>query len=124
MSARGRGEHEVTRLQLVIVRATTEATPSLRELARDANISDSTLSTWRRGTRVPPAEAVEVLAAVLLDRSEALADIARQLEQVAGDLWTAEGRERWLSSAENEGAASDHTSSPSDPIGSLKPKDE
>ena len=113
MSARGRGEHEVTRLQLVIVRATTEATPSLRELARDANISDSTLSTWRRGTRVPPAEAVEVLAAVLADRSEALADVARQLERVAGDLWTAEGKERWLASAGNEVAGSpDRTTTP------------
>lgn len=104
MSSRGRGKHEMTRLQLVIVQATAEATPSLRELARDANISDSTLSTWRRGTREPPAEAVEVLAAVLADRSEALADIARQLEQVAGDLWKAEGKERWLSSAETGGA--------------------
>lgn len=91
----GSGEREVTRLQKLILQATAEATPSLRDLAEEANVSDSTLSTWRRGTRVPPPEAVEVLAAVLSDRSRMLASIARQLEEMAEELWTEEGRTAW-----------------------------
>lgn len=92
----GSCHREVTRLQKVILQATAEATPSLRDLAEEANVSDSTLSTWRRGTRVPPPEAVEVLAAVLSDRSRMLGSLARQLEEMAEELWTEEGRERWL----------------------------
>ena len=92
----GSGDREVTRLQEVILEATAEATPSLRDLAEEANISESTLSTWRSGTRVPPPEAVEVLAAVLNDRSRALASLAGRLEAVARELWTEEGRTEWL----------------------------
>lgn len=92
----GSSDREVTRLQKVILEATAEATPSLRDLAAEANISESTLSTWRRGTRVPPADAVEVLAAVLRDRSRMLADLAGNLEEVAEALWTEEGKDALL----------------------------
>ena len=94
------GPREMTRLQKVILWATRRATPSLRDLAEEAGISESALSTWRRGTRVPPADAVEVLAAVLRDRSSLLARLARDLEDVAEALWTEEGRQEWLASDE------------------------
>ena len=97
------GDRGMTRLQEVILLATAEATPSLRDLAEEANISESTLSTWRRGTRVPPPEAVEVLAAVLSDRSRMLASLGGRLAEVAEELWTDEGRERWLAAAGDAG---------------------
>lgn len=70
---------DLTEDQDLILRATAYATPSLRDLAREANISDSTLSSWRRGKRSPPPDAVEVLAAVLEERAEVLGRYARRL---------------------------------------------
>lgn len=72
---------ELRALQDLILAATANATPGLRELAREANVSVHTLSSWRRGIRLPPPDAVEVLAAVFHDRGEALARYARRLQQ-------------------------------------------
>ena len=49
---------------------------------------------------MPPADAVEVLAAVLRDRSNQLARLAGDLEHMAEALWTEEGRQDWLASDE------------------------
>lgn len=75
---------ELTEVQDLILSATAYATPGLADLARDVEVSVHTLSSWRRGTRVPPPDAVEVLAAVLRDRAELLAHYARRLQEASG----------------------------------------
>lgn len=77
-------EVELPEVQDLILRATAYATPGLQDLAREAQISVHTLSSWRRGTRVPPPDAVEVLAAVLRERAELLAYFARRLQEASG----------------------------------------
>lgn len=81
---RGGQEAELTEVQDLILTATAYATPGLEDLAREANVSVHTLSSWRRGTRVPPADAVEVLAAVLRARADVLAYYARRLREASG----------------------------------------
>lgn len=75
---------KLTELQDLILTATACATPGLEDLAREAKVSVHTLSSWRRGTRTPPPDAVEVLAAVLRDRSDVLAHYARRLREASG----------------------------------------
>lgn len=75
---------ELTEIQELILTATAYATPGLRDLAREAGVSVHALSSWRRGRRVPPADAVEVLAAVLRDRSTLLAHYAQRLREASG----------------------------------------
>jgi transcriptional regulator with XRE-family HTH domain len=77
-------EVEVSEIQDLILRATAYATPGLKDLAGEAEVSVDTLSSWRRGTRVPRADAVEVLAAVLRERAELLAHYARRLQEASG----------------------------------------
>lgn len=78
-------EHaDVSELQDLILSATAYATPGLGELARETGVSIHTLSSWRRATRVPPADSVEALAAALRDRAELLAHYARRLREASG----------------------------------------
>ena len=77
------GQGEPTVLQEAIVHATAAATPSLRHLCGEARISTSTLSSWRRGLRTPPPEAVAVLADVLLEHARVLEAHARALHELA-----------------------------------------
>lgn len=86
----------VTRVQDAIIWATAAATPSLRDLAREANVSESTISSWRRGTRVPPPDALETLATVLEDRSRLLSGYALFLRKASREMHTEEGRSEWL----------------------------
>jgi transcriptional regulator with XRE-family HTH domain len=86
---------DVTRIQEVVVTATAEATPSLTDLAHAARISDSTLSSWRRGLRVPTPGALEVLAQVLATRAQMLLRHAAVLRRAAEEMATPEGRVAW-----------------------------
>lgn len=70
-------------LRLLVHQATEAATPSLTALAREANVSDASLSSWRRGVRVPTSESLEMLAAALLDQAASLEYWARRLERLA-----------------------------------------
>jgi transcriptional regulator with XRE-family HTH domain len=76
---------ELSRIQDLILNATGYATAGLRDLAHDANISESTLSSWRRGTRTPPPDAIEALAAALRDRAQLLAWYAERLLSAASE---------------------------------------
>lgn len=87
---------EPTRIQHRITIATEEATPSLTDIARAAHISDSTISSWRRGLRVPTPDAVAVLADVLELRANALLIEARLLHEAAEEMMTPAGRATWL----------------------------
>lgn len=74
---------ELTEVQDLILTATAYATPGLQDLARATEISVHTLSSWRRGTGVPPPDAVEVLAAVLQERAELLSYYAKRLQKAS-----------------------------------------
>lgn len=86
---------KATLLQRMIVLSTQYATTSLSEIAQCAGISDSTLSSWRRGARVPTPEALEVLADVLAERGRTLVQEAELLMEDAERLRTPAGR-AWL----------------------------
>lgn len=75
---------ELSEIQELILSATAYATPGLRDLAREAGVSVYAVSSWRRGTRVPPPDAVEVLAAVLRDRAQFLGHFADRLRDFSG----------------------------------------
>lgn len=81
-----------TGLQQMISNATRCATTSLSGIAEQAGISDSTLSSWRRGLRVPTPEALEVLADVLEERGRMIQSYATELRHNAGRLRTPIGR--------------------------------
>ena len=54
-------------------------TPTVQQIAQDLGVSAEALRTWRRGTRTPPNDAPERLAACLNAQADALRSLARRL---------------------------------------------
>ena len=95
-AARARRAGRSTLLQDAITTATREITTSLSEIAREVGVSESTLSSWRRGGRIPKADALEVLADVLDDRAATIRAHAKALRDHARALRTPAGRANLL----------------------------
>ena len=95
-ASRARRAGRSTLLQRDISSATRDVTTSLSEIAREAGVSDSTLSSWRRGVRVPTPDALEVLADVLDERADLIRSHAAGLRDHAAALRTSSGRANLL----------------------------
>ena len=87
-----------TELQRVIVAATRALTPSLSQIARDAGVAGSTVSSWRRGLRVPTPDSLDVLADVMEEHAHLIMAHAQVLRMSAADLRTPTGRTKLLRS--------------------------
>lgn len=59
------------------------ATPSLREIARDAGITYHAIRRYREGQRTPSPKVLRALLAAVRKRSEQLAKLADELEAAA-----------------------------------------
>lgn len=84
--------HQRTLLADQITASTDEATPGLRELVSGSGVSLETLSSWRRGVRIPSPSALQSLARKLEEQAMALLEIAESLSETAQDLRTPAGR--------------------------------
>lgn len=61
-----------------------EAAVSMESLAEEAGISYATLHAWRTGRRNPSRENLRALAAALRRRSAKLAELAEEVDDLAG----------------------------------------
>ncbi len=87
----------VSALQEEIIYTSAAATRSLSDLAKQAKISDETLSSWRRGLRVPTPDAIAVLADVLEEQTAEILSGVQTLREAAKEMaGSAGGRAKWL----------------------------
>ena len=68
----------------MIAKVLDYATPSLREIAREARISYGAIRHYRKAKRTPPPAVIRRLAVVLRARGGKLRTLAAQLEQASG----------------------------------------
>jgi transcriptional regulator with XRE-family HTH domain len=75
---------DIRKLRRMLTRVLDAATPSLRDLAREARIPYTTVRAYRRGSSGASAPVLRRLAVVLRRRATVLRRAADQLEAVAG----------------------------------------
>jgi hypothetical protein len=69
---------------MVTKKALRALAPSLRQLAEDEGVPYATLKAWSAGIRVPEADSMDKLTAVLRKRAKLLERLAVDLENVEG----------------------------------------
>lgn len=73
-------------LRRVLVKVLEHATPSLRELARQAGISYRAIRAYRSGQRTPPPQVLRKITAALRRHSARLQRMASELETAGQGL--------------------------------------
>ena len=73
-----------TRIRPVLASALRMATLTLRQLAREADVSIYAARLYKRQERTPGAPVIRRIARVLRSRAQRLARLAEQLERAAG----------------------------------------